>query len=57
MVLIGIPYLSLVIPAIGQGLAGDWSTAYLLIEHDWHLVGLYTGVLICLILLIGGLYG
>jgi len=56
MTIIGIPCLLVTIPAIMEGLGGDWSTAYTLLQQGWHLLGLGTGVLICLILIVGAMY-
>ena len=55
MVIIGIPCLLLTVPAIILGLRGDWSTAYLVIQQGWHLLGLGTGLLICLVLIVGAI--
>ena len=55
MVILGVPCLVLTIPAIIQGIGGDWSTAYYLIDMDIHWVGLLVGLLIILTLTMGAL--
>lgn len=53
-VLLGIPYILVIGPAMILGLlGGGWSTASALFQQGWLVIGLGIPVLICLMLIVG----
>ena len=55
MSFLGVPWLLLVIPSVVQGLAGDLTASYALMEQGLHWGGFIIGALITLILIVGAI--
>ena len=55
MGILGVPCLVLTIPTIIQGVGGDWSMAYHLVDMGIEWLGVFVGLFIIAILIMGAL--